>query len=83
MRLRPIEAFAHVPKVDDVPDEVEVIAFDVFEKIEKGFGLAPMRAKVKVGHPNGPIADNSSLVLVGGGGWFGRVRERLGMSFKH
>src|SRR5690606_18816509 len=48
------------PAVDDVADQIEMIAFGVAKKIEQQGGLAAARAEVDIGYPDRPIADLAS-----------------------
>lgn len=46
---RPLYAASHRPKVDDVADQKEVIAFKFPQKIKQPISLATSRAQVDVG----------------------------------
>ena len=54
--LRPVEAGAHAPAVDDVAHQIESIGVVVAKKIQDHLGLAPPRAQMKIGQKNRPIA---------------------------
>src|SRR4029078_12045069 len=48
--LWPVRAAANFTKIDDVADEIEDLALDGFEKIEKGRGLEIAHSEVDIGN---------------------------------
>src|SRR6185312_16421623 len=48
--LWPVRSAANFPKIDDVADEIEHLALDGFEKIEKGRSLAIAHSEVDIGN---------------------------------
>ena len=52
MTLRPVPAFFEAPAVDDIADQIEIVAIVIDEKIMEQFGLAAARAKMDIGNPN-------------------------------
>jgi hypothetical protein len=46
---------AHVPTVDYVANQIQVLSLMVTKKIEERQGLTPGSTQVKIRHPNGPI----------------------------
>jgi hypothetical protein len=61
VRLGPIQAAFHVPEVDDIPEQVQVIALDGIEKVEQVMGLAVFGAQVDVGDPDAAVMQRSQL----------------------
>ena len=56
VRLRPEPAFAKLPAVDDVADQVQVFRFVMPQEVEQIRRLAAARAEVDVGEPDGAVA---------------------------
>jgi hypothetical protein len=54
--LWPKPPAAQLPAIDDVPDQVEVLARVVPEKVQQSIGLAPWSAKVQVRDEYGPVS---------------------------
>ena len=55
MGLWPIEPLFHVPQIDDIADQIEILALRRVEKIQKIFGAASRETEVNIGDPNGPV----------------------------
>ena len=53
MGLRPVNASAKLPYIDEVAHDVEFIEFVVTEELEQGIGLAPFSAEMNIGYPTG------------------------------
>jgi hypothetical protein len=53
VRLGPVETAAQPPAVDDVADQIELVAVVALEKGRQVFGLAIAGAKVHIGNPQG------------------------------
>ena len=53
--LRPVDAPAQGPNVDEIADKVEGVELHILEKFEEDAGLASARAKVNIGNPAGAI----------------------------
>lgn len=53
VRLRPVDATAQFPAVDDVAHQIDAISVIALEKGRQVFGLAVARAEVYVGNPQG------------------------------
>ena len=53
--LRPVDAPAQGPDVDEVANEVERVELHILEKIQKDAGFASARAKVNIRNPTGAI----------------------------
>jgi hypothetical protein len=53
--LRPVDAPAQCPDVDEIADKVESVELDILEKFEEDAGFASSRAKVNIGNPAGAI----------------------------
>src|SRR5690606_24429000 len=60
VRSIPPGAAPQPPAVDDVADQIEMIALGVAEKVEQKSGLAAARTEVDIGYPDRPIADFAS-----------------------
>ena len=71
---RPVPAFAELPAVDDVADQVERLAIGRFEEIEQQLGLATARPKVRVRNPDCP--DRRTLAALVQSGPAPRSRRR-------
>ena len=67
--LRPVPALAQLPAVDDVADQIKLIARIGLEEIEQGNRLAAWGSQVQVGHEHRPntraIGVLVPIVLVG------------------
>lgn len=48
MFLPPIPGFAHAPNVDDIADQIQVLRFSSFQKIEEKFRVAAARAEMNI-----------------------------------
>src|SRR3990170_4012007 len=48
MGLRPVDATAEAPEVDDVADEVDAGSIASAQEIEEGFGLAGLGAQMQI-----------------------------------
>lgn len=55
MALRPVWSAPNFPEVDDVADQIKMLAFDVFQEIEERGRLAIAHSKMDVGNEYGPI----------------------------
>ena len=53
--LRPVDATAQGPDVDEVPDKVKGVELHILEKIQEDAGFASARAKVNIRNPAGAI----------------------------
>lgn len=53
--LRPVDAPAQGPNVDEIADKVEGVELHILEKFEEDAGLASARAKVNIRNPAGAI----------------------------
>ena len=49
MRLRPVETARQAPHVDDVADEVDLLALDAAQEVEQEFRAASLETKMDVG----------------------------------
>ena len=54
--LRPVNAAAKGPNVDEVADKVEGVKLYILQKIEEDAGFAPTRAEMNVRNPTSAIA---------------------------
>jgi hypothetical protein len=54
-----VDPALHRPDIDDVTDEVELLAVDTVEKVEERFGLAVHAAEVHVRDKQGLAAETS------------------------
>jgi hypothetical protein len=63
MGLWPIEPLFHVPQIDDIADQIEILALRRVEKIQKIFGAASRETEVDIGDPNGPVGPGRSSVF--------------------
>ena len=54
--LRPVNATAKGPNVDEVADKVEGVKLHILQKIEEDAGFAPTRAEMNVRNPTSAIA---------------------------
>src|SRR3569623_276647 len=54
--LRPIDAAAHMPEIDDVADQVKRFAFRGVQEVEKIIRPAHFAAEVYIGYPDGAEA---------------------------
>src|SRR5471032_639282 len=90
VRLRPEPAFAQLPSIDDVADQVQVLGIVVAQKIEEIVRLTATGAEMDIGQPDGAVAMVSAVVVgtgrglgntlgseAGAGGvrWMGRWRD--------
>jgi hypothetical protein len=62
--LRPEEALAHRPQVDDVADQKQIVDFDGFQKLEQQVGPAAARPQVHIGYEHRSQPDLLSIVSV-------------------
>ena len=53
--LRPVDASAQGPDVDEVADKVERVELHILEKIQEDAGFASARAKVNIRNPAGAV----------------------------
>src|ERR1700676_3049140 len=60
VRLRPIEAAAQAPDIDDVADQDQLIGLDPAQKVEHQLGAAVARAEVNVGDKSGAYLNSRS-----------------------
>ena len=60
VRLRPIEAAAQTPQIDDVADQDQLLGLDPAQKVEHQVGAAIARAEVNVGDERGTYLDSRS-----------------------
>src|SRR5262249_30450860 len=56
VQLRPVRLVPKAPEVDDVADEIEVVAVMVLEKRQERLGVALPSAQVNVADPDRPVA---------------------------
>jgi hypothetical protein len=56
VRLRPEPAFAKLPSVDDVADEIQILRLVVPQEIEQIRRLAAARAEVDIGQPDRAVS---------------------------
>ncbi len=52
VRLRPEDPLLHFPDVDDVADQVEILAVDGIEEAQQMIGAAPAETQMDIGNPN-------------------------------
>src|SRR5690606_36803181 len=69
VRLGPVPLASQLPAVDDVADQVQVLAGGKAEEVQQGFGLATRRAQVQVRDPDAAVVD-------GFAGGFGIAQDR-------
>lgn len=48
VQRRPVKAGPEFPQIDDVTDQVKVVAFDAIDKVPELFGLAALGAEMSV-----------------------------------
>jgi len=76
VRLRPEPAFAELPSIDDVTDQIEVLRIVMAQKIEQIVRLAAAGAEMDIGQPDGPVAMvGRAIVGAGSGSGSGRGSE--------
>jgi hypothetical protein len=51
----PVPGSTKSPPIDDVTHQVEVVTFDLAQKIDEKVGATPARTEVKVGNEYAPI----------------------------
>jgi hypothetical protein len=49
--LGPVEAAPHIPHVDEIPHQVEILRFGGLEEVEKIFGTTALESQVHIGYP--------------------------------
>ena len=60
---RPVPAFAQLPPVDDVADQIQGLAVDCLEEIEQQLGLAASGAEMGVGNEGGAHGEDRPVRL--------------------
>jgi hypothetical protein len=55
MALWPVRSTANLPEIDDVADEIERLALDVFQEIEKRGCLRIAHSEVDIGKKHGAV----------------------------
>src|SRR5262245_7907698 len=63
VRLRPVRLAPQAPEIDDVADQVEVVAVVAFEKRQESPGFALPSAEMNVADPDGAIAHVTLIVV--------------------
>ena len=60
VRLTPVPRALHAPAIDDVADQIQILAFRVLQKVEQHLRLTAARAKMNVGNPDAAVLVPSS-----------------------
>jgi hypothetical protein len=59
--LGPVPAAAQLPAVDDVADQIELVALDVADEVQQQLGLTPSGPQVQVADEDGTVAANGDV----------------------
>lgn len=66
MGLRPVNLFLHLPDIDDIADQVKVIAGGGTEEIQQVFGAASGKPEMHIRNENAPVMNWAYLPQAGG-----------------
>jgi hypothetical protein len=55
VRLGPEHPLFHFPEVDDIADEIEVLALDGTEKAQEMVGATATKTQMDIGNPHGAV----------------------------
>ena len=60
MGLRPVNLFLHLPDIDDIADQVQVIAGSGMEEIQQVLGAASGKPEMHVRNENAPVMNRAN-----------------------
>ena len=57
MFLWPVESFLQLPAINNITDEIKLVAVGMFQKMQERLRPRPWRPQVNVGDPNGAVCE--------------------------